>query len=127
MIGPWLGHVFLAATAILGLFTASGAADDATYAVGLATFALAVVITAVRIRRQIDGRAIGFLLPVALSSSDELFITIAILAVLGLVGAILAAEIGGSVYGIGLALFVICYALILFEVKRFFDARERNP
>ena len=116
MIAPWLGHVFLAGAGILGLFTASGAGDRATYAVGLATFAVAVILIAVRIRRQIDGREIPFLLAVTVTNSDELFVTIAVLAVLGLVGAVLAAAVGGTVYAIGLALLIICYALIFYEI-----------
>lgn len=124
LIAPGLGYVFLAAAAILGLFTASGATDSGTYYSGLATFALAVIIAAVRMKLQLDGRETGFLLPVTAASSDALVVTIALLAVLGLFGVVLAASVGGDVYSIGLALFVISAALIFLEMKRYFDRAD---
>jgi hypothetical protein len=124
LVGPWLGHVFLTAAAVLGLFTASGGAEGATYAAGLATFLVAVFLIFVRIKRQLDGREIGFLLPVASGNVDTLLVTIAVLFVLGLVGAVLAATVGGTLYGIGLALFIITVAIIFSSIKRYFDLRE---
>jgi len=121
LVAPWLGHAFLAASAVLGLFTASAAADGATYAAGLATFALAGAIVAVRVKRQFDGREVGFLLAVSVASSDALLVAVALLTVLGLAGVILAATVGGAVYDIGIALFGICLALIFIEIKRYFD------
>ena len=122
LVAPWLGYVFLAAAAILGLFTASDAPDGATYAAGMATFAVAGIIIAVRMKRQLDGRRIGVLLPVAVAGIDTLIVEVAVLTVLGLVGAILAATVGGTLYGIGLALLVICAGLIFNEIRRYFDA-----
>jgi hypothetical protein len=127
MLAPWLGYVFLGAAGVLGLFTASGAPDDATYDVGLSTFIVAVVIIAVHMKRQLDGREVGFLLPVAAASGDVLVVTIAILGVLALAGAALAATLGGTLYGIGLAFFIVCWALIFIEIKRYFDRLERGP
>ena len=124
MIAPWLGYIFLAAAGVLGLFTASGDVDDATYAAGLGLFALAVVIIAVRIKRAFDGREVGFLLAVSVASPDALFVSIAVLAVLALVGVVLAATVGGTLYGIGLALFVIASAMIFRDIKRYFDQRD---
>jgi hypothetical protein len=126
LVAPWLGYVFLGAAALLGLFTASGADDAATYASGLATFAVAASLIAWRMKRQLDGYEVGFLLPVAVSSSDALLVTIAVLGAMGLAGAVLAATVGGTVYGIGLALFIICAAFIFIEIKRYFDGRERG-
>jgi hypothetical protein len=126
MIAPWLGYAFLTAAAVLGLFTASGDADDATYAAGLALFVLAVVIIAVRMKRQLDGREVGFLLDFSVASSDSLFISIAVLTILALVGLVLAALVGGTLYGVGLALFVIASAMIFGDIKRYFDRRERS-
>ncbi len=124
LLAPWLGYVLLAAAAILGLFTASGAPDSATYASGLATFALAVALIALRMNRQLGGREIGFLLPISVESADALIITVALLTLLGVVGAVLAAAVGGVVYTIGLALFIVCGAVIFFEMKRYFDHRD---
>jgi hypothetical protein len=121
LVGPWLGYVFLVFAGVLGLFTASGAADHATYLAGIITFAIAVVIIAIRVKRQLDGVEIGFLLPISAPGVDTLVVTVALLGVLGLAGAILAAVIGGALYGIGLALFVVCAALIFTEIKRYFD------
>jgi hypothetical protein len=124
LVAPWLGHVFLAAAAVLGLFTASGEADSATYGAGLATFFVAVVLIFVRMKRQLDGQEIGFLLPVASGSVDTLLVTVAILFVLGLVGIVLAATVGGTLYGVGLALFIITVAIIFSSIKRYFDLGE---
>ena len=43
-----------------------------------------------------------------------------------LVGAALAATLGGSLYGVGLALFIVCWGLIFIEIKRYFDRLERG-
>jgi hypothetical protein len=126
LVGPWLGYAFLGAAAVLGLFTASGATDGATYDSGLVATAVALILVAWRMKKQLDGRDIGFLLPVAPADSDTLFVTIALLAVLGVVGGVLAATVGGTLYGIGLALLIICAAFIFFEIKRYFDRSERG-
>ena len=126
LIAPWLGYIFLGGAAVLGLFTASGADDEATYASGLATFAVAAVLIAWRMKQQFDGREVGFLLPVSAAGSDTLFVTIFVLAALGLAGVILAATVGGTVYGIGIALFIITAAFIFIEIKSYFDRRERS-
>lgn len=126
LVAPWLGYVFLGAAALLGLFTASGADDQATYASGLATFAVAASLIAWRMKRQLDGYEVGFLLPVAVANADALLVTIAVLGAMGLAGATMAAAVGGTVYGIGMALFIICAAFIFIEIKRYFDRRERG-
>jgi hypothetical protein len=125
LVAPWLGYVFLVFAGVLGLFTASGAADRPTYVSGLVTFAVAGVLIALRMMRQLDGKDVGFLLPVAAAGIDTLVVTVAVLGVLGLVGAVLAAAVGGALYGIGLAFFVICAALIFTELKRYFDNIDR--
>ena len=123
MLAPWIGHVLLIAAAIFGLATASGAADDAAYDAGMVTFLVAVVLIAFRVKRQLDGAAVGLLLPIAIEREDGLLVTIAALTVLGLVGGILAASVGGVFYGVGLALFLICAGMIFFEIKHYFDRR----
>jgi hypothetical protein len=125
MVAPWLGYVFLVFAGVLGLFTASAAADQATYVSGLVTFAVAGVLIVLRMMRQLDGADVGLLLPIAAAGIDTLLVTVAVLGVLGLVGAVLAAAVGGALYGIGLALFVICAALIFTELKRYFDRIDR--
>jgi len=125
LVAPWLGYAFLTVAAVIGLFTASGPVDDATYVSGLVTFLVAVLLIAARMKRQLDGREVGFLWAgVATKDSDTLLVSIALLTVLGLIGAILAAEIGGTLYGEGLALFIVCAAFIFFDIKRYFDQQE---
>jgi len=124
MLSPWIGHVLLIAAAIFGLATASGAPDEAAYDVGMVTFLVAAVLIAFRVKRQLDGAAVGLLLPVAIEREDGLLVTIAALTVLGLVGGILAASVGGVFYGVGLALFLICVGMIFFEIKHYFDRRD---
>jgi hypothetical protein len=124
LVAPGLGYAFLAAAAVLGLITASGNVDGPTYAAGLATFGLAVVIIAVRLKRQFDGRDVGFLLDISVASTDSLFLSIVVLGVLAVAGVALAAWVGGSFYGIGLALFVIGTMMIFRDIKRYFDRQE---
>jgi hypothetical protein len=126
LLAPGLGYLFLAAAAVLGLLTASGAEEDLTYATGLATFLVALLIAAMRMKRQFDGRPIGFLLPVTVNDPDTLIVTIAVLAILGIVGVVLAATSGGTLYGEGLALFVVAIGFIFVDLKRYFDARDRE-
>jgi hypothetical protein len=124
LVAPWLGYAFLAAALVLGLFTASGASDRATYDSGLAAVAIAAILVAWRMKQQLDGRDIGFLVPVTPADSDTLLVTIAILAVLAVVGGVLAATVGGTLYGIGLALVLVSAAFIFVEIKRYFDRRD---
>ncbi len=126
LVAPWLGYIFLAAAGVLGLFTASAAPDDATYDAGLALFILAVLLIAMRLKRQFDGREIGFLLPVPVDGTDSLFVSIAVLAVLGLVGVILAATVGGTSLRHRAGALRRGTALIFTEIKRYFDRRDRG-
>ena len=126
LVAPGLGYVCLAAAGVLGLFTASDAPDGITYAAGLGLFVLVVVLMALRLKRQFDGVGVGFLLPVLVEDTDSLIVAIAVLVLLGLVGLVLAATVGGSLYGIGLALFVVTTAIIFGELKRYFDRRDRH-
>jgi hypothetical protein len=48
----------------------------------------------------------------------------AVLAVLGLAGLGLAATVGGTLYGVGIALFIVAAALIFNDIKRYFDHRD---
>jgi hypothetical protein len=128
LAAPGLGYAFLTVAAVIGLFTSSGTVDDATYASGLVTFAVAVLLIAARIKRQFDGHAVGFLWAgVATRDTDTLWVSIAFLTVLGIFGAILAASVGGTLYGEGIALFIVCAAFIFFDIKRYFDQREGGP
>jgi hypothetical protein len=88
--------------------------------------AIAAVLIAWRAKLQLDGRDIGFLLPVTPGDIDTLIVTIAVLAVLGIVGGILAAAVGGTLYGIGLALLIVCALFIFLEIKRYFDRHEHG-
>jgi len=126
LVAPGLGYVFLAAAGVLGLFTASDARDGATYSAGLGLFILAVLLMGLRLKRQFDGEAVGFFLPLLVEGTDSLIVAIVVLVALGLVGLVLAATVGGNLYNIGLALFVIAMAIIFGELKRYFDHRERD-
>ena len=121
---PGLGYVFLALAGVYGLFTASEAGDGPTYAAGLGLFILAALLIAVRLKLQFDGSEVGFLLPMVIERLDSLLVAIAVLTVLGLGGFILAAAVGGALYGIGLALFVVSALIIFLEIKRYFDRRD---
>jgi hypothetical protein len=126
LVAPGLGYVFLVVAAVLGLFTASDAPDTATYDAGLGLFVLALVLVMLRLKRQFDGRRVGLLLPLLVENTDSLVVVIALLVALALGGLVLAATVGGSLYTIGLALFIVATALIFGELKRYFDRRDAH-
>ena len=120
---PWLGGAGLVALCLLGLFVASRAADDATYAGGFAAAAIAVVALAWRIRGGFQGRRGGALL---VEDSDALVVLVAVLVVLGLLGLFLAArgEEPMVIYG-GYGLFIGALIMISWNVKHYFDRLGR--
>jgi CDP-diglyceride synthetase len=125
-LAPWLLGAFLVLAMLLGLFTASRAEDDASYALGFVTAGLALLVLAWRIRRVADGR--NAVAPVLVDDPTALVIAIALLAVLAIAGLWLAARSGVvTVEAVGYALFGFCLAFIFANLKHYFDRREGGP
>lgn len=126
LLAPWLGYLLIGAAGVLGLFTASGAPDDATYDAGFVTFAIALCIIALRIKHQLDGRYDGLLLPLSVEGEDALLLYMAVVGALGVGGLVLAAMTQGIFSDAGLAFFCICALLVFYNLKRYFDLRDQD-
>ena len=122
---PWLGGAVLVALALVGLFVASRAADDATYAGGFAAAAIASATLAWLIRAGFEGRR-GRAAPMLVEDSDALLVLVAVLVVLGFLGLFLAAhgEEPMAIYG-GYGLFAGALVMIFWNIKHYFDRRGR--
>ncbi|HEV2549208.1 MAG TPA: hypothetical protein VGU20_17840 [Stellaceae bacterium] len=121
---PWLGGAALVALGLLGLFVASRAADQATYAGGFAAAAIAAVTLAWRVRSAFEDRQASAALLV--EDSEALIVLVAVLVVLGLLGLFLAARGAEpmAIYG-GYGLFAGALVMIFWNVKHYFDRLER--
>jgi hypothetical protein len=123
---PWVGGAALVALSLLGLFVASRAVDDATYAGGFAAAAISAVTLAWRIRGGFEGRRGDAALSFLIEDGDALVVLVAVLVVLGLLGLFLAArgEEPMAIYG-GYGLFIGALIMIFWNVKHYFDQLER--
>jgi hypothetical protein len=124
LLAPWLGYLLIGAAGVLGLFTASGDPQGDAYIAGMVTFGIAVLMIALRIRHQFDGRYDGLLLAASVRSGDALMLYIPIIGALAVGGLVLAAMTDGIFHNAGLAFFAVCAMLIYVSVKRYFDFRE---
>ena len=123
---PWLGGAALVALSLLGLFVASRAEDDTTYAGGFAAAVGAAVALGWRIRGGFRGRRGDAALPVLVDDGEALVVLVAVLVVLGVLGLFLAArgEQPMAIYG-GYGLFLAALVMIFWNVKHYFDRLER--
>lgn len=123
---PWLGGAALMALAFLGLFVASRAVDEATYAGGFAAAAIAALTLGWRIHIGFAGPRGGAALPVLVEDGDALIVLVAVLVVLSFLGLFLAArgEEPMAIYG-GYGLFAGALVMIFWNMKHYFDRRQR--
>ena len=126
LLAPWLGYLVIGAAGVLGLFTASGQPQGDPYIAGMVTFGVAVVMIALRIRHQFEGRYDGLLLATSVSSGDALAFYVPIIGALGIGGLILAAKMDGIFHNAGFAFFAVCAVMIYVSIKRYFDDYERR-
>jgi hypothetical protein len=123
---PWLGGAVVVALGFEGLFVASRAADDATYAGGFVAAAIAAVTLAWLVRAGFEGRRSGAVLPMLVEDGDALLVLVAVLVVLGFCGLFLAARGAEpmAIYG-GYGLFAGALVMIFWNIKHYFDRRVR--
>jgi hypothetical protein len=122
MAAPWLTYPLLGGAALLGLFAARG--GDGTYIAGLITAGAALILLAWHVKEHSDGSD-RLLPPLAVTGSTALLLSVVILGVLALAGLFLAARSDGTLHDAGLAGFVVCLGLVLYEVKGYFDRQEQ--
>lgn len=125
---PWACGAFLVVAALLGLFTASNAADPATDAAGWITAALALLALALGLKLHWDGGSAALTQLVLVDETDALLLLIALLAALAIGGLFLAARWStGVLYDSGWALFGFSLALLFWNLKHYFDRRDSRP
>jgi len=128
---PWLVGALLAFSALFGFFTASGAEDNGTYAAGFVTAGLSLVALGWCVKRYFDRRAEDFAqsidVVILVEQTDSLLVLIALLVALGIGGLFLCAYAEGAASNAGFALFVVSLIFIFWNLKHYFDMRERRP
>jgi hypothetical protein len=125
---PWITGALLMAVALLGLFTASRAGDAGAYLLGFSAAGLALLALAWLVKRACDGEPRPAALPVLVEDAAALVILIVVLAALAVLGLLLAARAReATVETTGYALFASGIGFIFWNLKHYFDARERRP
>ncbi len=123
---PWALSGILVAIVLAGLWCASRAVDDGTYAVGLAAAALALASLVWELGAVLGGRlGGGFAAHFLVDGAESLVVLIVLMAVLALGGLMLAARVpsgAASGAGYGLCLFGIVFDFA--NLKHYFDRRE---
>ncbi len=118
---PWAIGAVLIGAFLLGLWTASDAHDNGTYAAGMIAAGLALIGLAWDLKAYLDGT----LPTILVDTAEALLILEGLLVALALGGLILAAEGEGSALReIGEALFLVCVGLIFWNMKHYFDHRD---
>jgi hypothetical protein len=124
---PWILGGALIIVCLAGLWCASAASDDGTYAIGLAAAVLALATLIWELRLALGGKAIELSARVLVNEEGSLLVLIALLGVTA-VGGLLLAALGASPAtsgaGYGLCLFAIVFAFA--NLKHYFDRREHS-
>jgi len=122
---PWIIGGVLALICIGGLWCAASAADDGTYAVGLAGAALALLALLWELHAAFTGNIDSAQSRLLVDDAEPLVVLIALLFAMALGGLILAARgetPATSGAGYGLCIFAIVFAFA--NLKHYFDRRE---
>jgi hypothetical protein len=122
---PWILGGALIVVCLGGLWCASAATDDGTYAIGLAAAVLALAALMWQLRVVLDGRTLDLSGHLLVDDQDSLAILIALLGVMAVGGLVLAARGASpatSGAGYGLCLFALVFAFA--NLKHYFDRRE---
>lgn len=120
-IAPGVFCVVLVVIAFLGLWSASGAADGGTEAIGFATAGLALIALGWGLKAQFDQRLWSPLV----SRGDSLVVLSGILTAFAIIGLVVAARGEGvTLTSAGYALFIVSVALIFLNLRHYFDCQE---
>ena len=123
---PWVLAGVLVVVLFAGLWCASSAGDDATYAIGIAAAALAFLALLWELAAALGlGGGVAFAIW-SIEEATSLGILVAVLAVLAVGGLVLAASSdSAAANGAGYGLFVFGLVFIFANLKHYFDRRER--
>lgn len=122
---PWVLAGVLVVVLFAGLWCASSAGDDATYAIGIVAAALAFLALLWELAAALGAGGGAFAIW-SIEEATSLGILVAVLAVLAVGGLVLAASSdSAAANGAGYGLFVFGLAFIFANLKHYFDRRER--
>lgn len=123
-VAPGIGAVILSVAFVLGLWTASGATNSGTGAIGFGAAALALIAIAWGLKAYFDGSAFSLLV----ETSEALVLLAGLLSALAIAGLALAARSADfAARSAGYALFVASVALVFWNIKHYFDCRDAQP
>jgi hypothetical protein len=123
---PWILAGVLLIVFLAGLWCASAATDDGTYAVGLAAAGLALAALVWELATALGGGLGSLSARLLVEDETSLVVLVVLLSALALGGLVLAARgasVAASGAGYGLCLFGI--AFVFANLKHYFDRRER--
>ncbi len=120
---PWIVGTVIAAIFLFGLYTTSRANDDGSYAIGFILAGAALAGLAYEL-----WAGFPIILPTVLVDTAEgLAVVVFLLGALAIGGLILAATSpDADLHSVGYALFVVCAVLIGWNLKHYYDRRDRD-
>ena len=126
-IGFWGQLVVLGVLAVLGAFFASDNNAPGDYACGLVLSLAAIALGFMRLKNRLDGGAADWASFLLVDDLPNLVAVIAVFAVLGLAGLLVAAGAGhGGLHNSGVALFVASGLIVFLSLKHVFDNLDRR-
>jgi len=122
---PWIVGGLLGGMLLAGLWTASRAEDEGTYAMGMAMAAVALLSLIWELETGLQG-GLDLQRNVFFVDTGPSVVLLSLLAsVAGLAGLIVAARVpGAATEGVGYAMATISIGLIFSNIKHYFDSRE---
>jgi hypothetical protein len=125
---PWILAGALVLVFLGGLWCASSAADDGTYAIGLAAAALALAALIWELGAAFRGDVGNVARRLLVDDEEALVVLLALLSALALGGLVFAARAASvAVSGAGYGLCVVAIVFIFANLKHYFDRRDGRP
>jgi hypothetical protein len=126
-LGFWAPLVVLGVLSVLGAFFASADSAPGDYTCGLVLSLAALALAFMRVKNRFDGGPADWASFLLVDDLPNLVAAIAVFAVLGLAGLLVAAGIGhGGLHDGGVALFVASGLAVFLSLKHVFDNLDRR-